>query len=70
MSQASKVLKHLKENKKITSVEAIGLYAITRLAAVILQLKKADVAITSTRKKGVHSSYVEYSLTPASELAA
>ena len=62
MTQADKVLKHLKKRKKLTSVEAIGLYGITRLAAVIYALKEAGVKINTLRKKGVNSGYVEYQL--------
>lgn len=62
MAQKHKVLKHLRSREKITSIEAIGLYGITRLAAVVLQLKDLGHIINSVRKKGVNGNYVEYHL--------
>ena len=48
ISQKQKVLKHMKENGKITSLEAFEKYRITRLAAVICELRKAGYQIKST----------------------
>lgn len=62
MTQADVISKHLRTNKKITSVEAIGLYGITRLAAVIERMKSNGVAIHTEVKKGVRATYAEYSL--------
>lgn len=62
MTQASQVLKHLRKRKTLTSVEAIGLYGITRLAAVVSTLKKRGYPVHTKLKKGVRSSYAEYSL--------
>lgn len=62
MSQASQVLNHLQNRPKITSVEAIGLYGITRLAAVVHNLKKDGHKIKSTMKEGVNATYAEYTL--------
>jgi len=62
MTQSETVLNHLENNRKITSIEAIGLYGITRLAAVIYTLKKQNHEITSEMKEGVNSSYAEYRL--------
>lgn len=62
MSQASTVLSHLESRTKITSVEAIGLYGITRLAAVVYNLKKDGHNIQSTMKDGVNAPYAEYTL--------
>jgi hypothetical protein len=46
----------------ITSVEAIGLYGITRLAAVVGRLKEQKYNIVTEMKAGVHSTYASYSL--------
>ena len=65
MTQAQTVMNHLWKKGTINSVEAIGLYGITRLAAVIDRLKRdhhAGSGITSRMKKGVRANYAEYSL--------
>jgi hypothetical protein len=62
MTQSETVLNHLTNNRKITSIEAIGLYGITRLAAVIYKLKKQNHEITSEMKEGVNAPYAEYRL--------
>ena len=62
MSQSKTVLKHLTSNRKITSIEAIGLYGITRLSAVVHSLNKQGYQVNATMKNGVKSSYAEYSL--------
>lgn len=64
MTQASKVHAHLKSRGKLTSVEAFGLYGITRLAAVVGKMKANGLAILTTMKKGVHGRYAEYRLKP------
>lgn len=66
MTQAQTVIGHLRKKGTINSVEAIGLYGITRLAAVIDRLKREHPLgkrIASKMKKGVRSSYAEYALT-------
>ena len=40
ITKTSLVLKHLKEHGKITSMEAIEKWKATRIAAIILNLKK------------------------------
>ena len=62
MSQATTVLNHLTNNRKITSIEAIGLYGITRLSAVVHSLKKDGVNVGTTMKAGVKAPYAEYTL--------
>jgi len=63
MSQAQVVLNHLTNNRKLTSIEAIGLYGITRLAAVVHNIKKSGVDVDTTMKDGVNKTqYAEYSL--------
>lgn len=64
MTQGQMVLHHLKHNKSINSSDALTLYGISRLAAVIYQLVGAGVKIHSERRKGVkkYATYSEYSL--------
>mgnify|MGYP001605468831 CR=1 FL=1 len=62
MSQAAQVLRHLNAGRKITSVEAFGLYGITRLAAVVHNLKKDGVDIRTTMQDGIRAKYAEYKL--------
>lgn len=51
MTKTDKVLNHLKENKTITSWEAIKCYGCTRLSAVIFNLRKKGYNITSRKEK-------------------
>jgi|TARA_R110002074_G_scaffold198790_1_gene366463 hypothetical protein len=63
MTQKQTVLNHLTNNRKLTSIEAIGLYGITRLAAVVYDLKKQGLEVETTMKNGVNSTqYAQYSL--------
>jgi len=62
MTQSQTVLNHLTNNRKLTSIEAIGLYGITRLAAVVHLLKKQGFEITAERKDGARATYSEYRL--------
>lgn len=39
-TKSNEVLRHLKNNKTITSMEAIELYGATRLSAIIFNLRK------------------------------
>jgi hypothetical protein len=63
MTQKQTVLNHLTNNRKLTSIEAIGLYGITRLAAVVYDLKKQGLEVETTMKNGVNNTqYAQYSL--------
>jgi|TARA_R110002074_G_scaffold44462_1_gene115634 hypothetical protein len=63
MTQTNTVINHLNNNRKLTSIEAIGLYGITRLAAVVYTLRKSGLDVTTTMKDGVNKTqYAEYSL--------
>ena len=55
-TKTGKVLKHLQEQGSITSWDAIQLYRVTRLAAVILNLKQEGYQIQSVNesKDGTH----------------
>tara|TARA_Y100000593_G_C4112944_1_gene238829 strand:+ start:151 stop:459 length:309 start_codon:yes stop_codon:yes gene_type:complete len=58
-TQKDKILKHLKENNKITSMEAFRLYNITRVGAVIDTLRKEGYEIDTQRPdKGSYGIYV------------
>lgn len=46
-NKTNSVLKHLQENKSITSWEAITLYKATRLSAIIFILKERGHSITT-----------------------
>ena len=59
ITQRDKVLKHLKEHNKITSMEAFRLYNITRVGAVIDILRKEGYEIETQRpEKGTYGIYV------------
>lgn len=68
MKQSQRIIEHLNKYGKITSLEAIDLYGITRLSAVIWRLRHEDgYIITSTLKSGLNRfservHYTEYSL--------
>lgn len=47
--QASAILGHLRDGKGITSTEALDLYGISRLAAVVFDLRKAGHTIVTQR---------------------
>ena len=50
MTQKEAVLNHLLSGKEISSIQAINLYGITRLGAIILNLKKEGYNINSRRE--------------------
>lgn len=51
MTQKQAVLDHLLSGKELSSIQAINLYGVTRLGAVILNLKKEGYVINSRREK-------------------
>ena len=58
MTKKQRVLNHLKSGKSITSMEAITLYGVTRLAAVIHTLKTYEgYNIESENIKGKDTIY-------------
>lgn len=64
-TQLQVVLEHLQKWGSITSLEAIELYGITRLAAIIFLLRKQGYQILSVDCKGVNrlgqpTRYTEY----------
>jgi hypothetical protein len=54
------VLKHLQENKKITSWEAINLYRATRLSAIVFNLKERGHLISTEMVFENKSRYAIY----------
>jgi hypothetical protein len=63
MSQAQTVLKHLRENEHLTSLEAIMLYRIPRLAARVYDLRQAGYDIESEVKfDATQRDYTRYRL--------
>ncbi len=53
-NQKEEVLRHLKEFKQITSLEAIKEYGITRLSDKIYQLRKEGFSIVTGKKKFIN----------------
>ena len=70
MTQKEEVLAHLKAYGKITALEAIQEYGITRLSAVVWRLRNDDgYNITSQLKSGINRKneqvwYTEYHYKP------
>lgn len=61
MSQRTRILKHLKEGKSITPLEALGVYGAYRLSAVIFDLRAAGYEIkTNLKNDGTGRQYAEY----------
>lgn len=50
MLQEDRVLRHLKEDGGLTSMQAFKLYDVTRLAAVVFNLRKKGYNIVSVKK--------------------
>ena len=67
VSQKAKVLNHLQNHRCITSMEAFAKYGVTRLSAIIFNLRKEDYLIKTTsvtrrNQEGNSCTYAEYSL--------
>lgn len=68
MNGEGRVLKHLKEHGAITSWDAISLFGITRLSAVIFRLRNKGYKIetentTGENRYGESVTYAKYTLT-------
>ena len=64
-SKSNDILKHLQATGSITSMEAFNLYKVTRLSAIIFNLKKKGYVIKSTiedylDKYGRNCRFVRY----------
>ena len=64
-SKAKMIKAHLYEKGSITSLEAIDLYNATRLSAVIFNLKKGGLDISTTPETYGKSRFVRYHLNKA-----
>ena len=67
LTQYDRVLRHLKEKGNITSLQAFREYGITRLSAVIFNLRKdgyiiVDEFITRANRYGDKVSFAKYIL--------
>lgn len=62
VTQKDEVLKYLQCHGSITSMIAFNLFGITRLAAVVFDLRKQGHDIRMEMKKGKNSYYGVYSL--------
>lgn len=54
MTQKQAVLDHLLSGKELSSIQAINLYGVTRLGAIIFNLKKEGYVINSRREMVVN----------------
>ena len=65
-TKTEKVLEHLQKHGSITSLEAIDLYGVTRLSAIIFNLRKRytidGVSSECTDRYGNTARYVKYVL--------
>ena len=62
MSQEIQILNHIKRHKKISSMQAFSKYNITRLAAVVYNLRAKGYAIKTDIVNKANSSYAVYSM--------
>jgi hypothetical protein len=62
MSQEIKVLNHIKRYKKISSMQAFSKYNITRLAAIVYNLRAKGYAIKTDIVTNAKSTYAVYSM--------
>ena len=62
VSQPALILGYLKQRKTINSIEAFGLFGITRLAAVVHRLRQRGYKIVSVDREGIRGRYTEYLL--------
>ena len=62
VTQKDEVLKYLQFHGSITSMIAFNLFGITRLSAVVFDLRKQGHDIRMEMKKGKNSYYGVYSL--------
>jgi hypothetical protein len=65
MTKLEMVKKHLLKKKSITSWEAIRNYKVTRLSAIIYELRKKGWDIKNKKITGEDSSFVKYVLIKA-----
>lgn len=71
-TQTSVVLAHLQKNGSITSMEAFDLYGVTRLSAVVFNLRAAGYSIETitehtVNRYGRRVAYARYELEDTNE---
>jgi len=62
MSQEIQILNHIKRHKKISSMQAFSKYNITRLAAVVYNLRSKGYLIKTNTVTSDKSTYAVYSM--------
>jgi hypothetical protein len=62
MSQEIQILNHIKRYKKISSMQAFSKYNITRLAAIVYNLRAKGYAIKTDIVTNAKSTYAVYSM--------
>ena len=62
-TQASNVLEHLQNGKRITPIDALNLYGCFRLSAIIFTLRKDGFPIVTNFKTANGKTFAEYELT-------
>jgi hypothetical protein len=61
--QARKILRHLEKNPSISPLEALGVYGVFRLAAVIFDIRKHGFDVNSSLHTDANGKrYARYSL--------
>jgi hypothetical protein len=61
--QARRIIRHLQRGKSITPLEALGVYGVFRLAAVIYDIRKAGFDVNSILHTDTNGKrYARYSL--------
>ena len=61
--QSRRILRHLEKKTSITPLEALGVYGVYRLAAVIYDIKKHGFPVTTTLHTDINGKrYARYSL--------
>jgi hypothetical protein len=61
--QHVKVQRYMEQHGPITSITAIGMFGITRLADVVYQLRAKGLIVNVEKKQGFHGgTYAEYSI--------
>tara|TARA_R110001592_G_scaffold104633_1_gene294312 strand:- start:1007 stop:1231 length:225 start_codon:yes stop_codon:yes gene_type:complete len=62
-TQASNVLEHLQNGKRITPIDALNLYGCFRLSAIIFDLRQQGFPIKTHFKTTNNKTFAEYELT-------
>jgi len=60
ITKVEQIIKHLRKHRSITSWEAITLYKVTRLSAIIFDLKSRGFNITTVKHSKDGTNWAEY----------